>query len=139
MNILSPQWWISSSLSQSCCRLALVCILHNLELKSIIGTMIFSVTNSKCLAQYWLTNRSIVSPTLNVDPTLFVIPCKMFGGIIDLQCCKNCHSPKWIFSPNFNLWWQYFITSCWQEKVESLGQRMNSSITHDNTCSLIHN
>ena len=46
--------------------------------------IIFSVTNSNCLAQY----PRVVSPTLNVNPILFVIPCKFFGG---LQCCNYCH------------------------------------------------
>ena len=44
----------------------------------------------------------LVSPTLNVNPTLFVILCKSKfgrggagrGGLIDLQRCKNCHLPS---------------------------------------------
>ena len=32
-----------------------------------------------------------MSPTLNVNLTLFVIPCKKQLGIIDLQCCNYCH------------------------------------------------
>ena len=43
--------------------------------------MIFSVTNSKCLAQLSV-NCSVVSPTLNVNPTLFVI--QFFWMIVDL-------------------------------------------------------
>ena len=38
-----------------------------------------------------------MSPTLNVDPTLVVIPCTFFGeggGILDLQCCNHCHLPS---------------------------------------------
>ena len=33
----------------------------------------------------------MVSPRLNVNLTLFVIPCKFFMGIIDLQCCNYSH------------------------------------------------
>ena len=43
--------------------------------------MVFSVTNSNHLTQYWIVNRSIVSPTLNVKPTLFVNSCKILGGL----------------------------------------------------------
>ena len=42
-----------------------------------------------------------------------------------------------IFHPNTNHSWQYFITSCWQDKV-GFGQWMNLSIIHDNVCSLLH-
>ena len=45
---------------------------------------------------------------------------------------------KLIFHPNFNYPWQYFITSCWQEKGRGFGQWRNSSIIHNNICSLIH-
>ena len=38
-----------------------------------------------------IVNRDIVSPTLNVNPTLFVIPCVFLGGNIDLQCCSYYH------------------------------------------------
>ena len=37
--------------------------------------MLFRVTNSSCLAQYY---HGVVSPTLNLNPTLFAIPCKCF-------------------------------------------------------------
>jgi hypothetical protein len=40
------------------------------------------------------TNCGIVSPTLNVNPTLFVIPCKIFRRIIDLQDCNYCYLPS---------------------------------------------
>ena len=39
------------------------------------------------------TNCGIVSLTLNVNPTLFVIPYN-FGGIIILECCNSCHLPS---------------------------------------------
>ena len=44
---------------------------------------------------------------------------------------------KWYFIQNSNNPWQYFITSCWQEKVR-FWPMDDSSIIHDNTCSLIH-
>ena len=44
------------------------------------GTLniIFSVTNSNCLGSILSVNRGtgILLPTLNANPTLFVIPCK---------------------------------------------------------------
>jgi hypothetical protein len=48
---------------------------------------IFSVTNSTIL----IVHRGIVSPTLNVKPTLLVIPCIILWGIIDLQCYNYSH------------------------------------------------
>ena len=36
--------------------------------------MIFSVTDSNRHAQHLIVNNGVVSPTLNVNPTLFVIP-----------------------------------------------------------------
>ena len=43
--------------------------------------MIFSIINSYCLAPILIVNGSIVSLTLNVNPTLFVIPCNFLGGL----------------------------------------------------------
>jgi hypothetical protein len=40
-----------------------------------------------------------VSPTLIVNPALFVIPFKFFWGYIDLWCCKNCQLQS-DFHPN---------------------------------------
>ena len=40
--------------------------------------MIFSVTNSNRLGSILIVNRNVVSPTLNVNPTFFDIPCKNF-------------------------------------------------------------
>ena len=37
---------------------------------------------------------------LDVDPTLFVIPCKNIWGIIDLQCCNYYHLTS-VFSFKF--------------------------------------
>jgi hypothetical protein len=64
--------------------------------------IIFSVTNSNCLAHYLIVNYGVVSPTLNVNLTVFVIPCKLFFGIIDLQYCNYCHILRDFFNPNFN-------------------------------------
>ena len=55
-----------------------------------------------------------------------------FWELIGLHCCNYCHLPS-DFPFKFNHPWQYFITSCWQKKVE-----FYSSIIHDNICSLIH-
>ena len=41
--------------------------------------VIFSVTNSNRLAQILVVNCSIVWPTLNVNPTSFVVPCNFWG------------------------------------------------------------
>ena len=56
--------------------------------------LMFSVTNSNHLCSILIVNCGIVLPTLNANPTLFVIPCKYFflGGIIDVQCCNYGHS-----------------------------------------------
>ena len=51
--------------------------------------------------------HSVVSPTLNASPTLFVIPCFysfilfLRGGILDLECCNDRHLPV-NFAPKFN-------------------------------------
>jgi hypothetical protein len=49
--------------------------------------MISSVTNFNCLAQLLIVNCGIVAQTLNVNLTLFVIPCKFWrdSGCIVLQ------------------------------------------------------
>jgi hypothetical protein len=66
-----------------------------------------------------IVNRGIVSPTLNVNPTLFVIPCEMFGGlcVYSVAIVVTYHA---IFHPSFIHPWLYFITSCWQEKIRFL-------------------
>ena len=68
-----------------------------------------------------------------VSPTLFVILVTFLGDYNVAFIITY-----WVIShPNFNNPWQYFITSWWQEKV-GLWQGMNSSVIHDNICSLIH-
>jgi hypothetical protein len=52
-----------------------------------------------------IVNRGILLQTLNVNPTLFVIPCveklgRGEGGIVGLQCCNWCQLPS-EFSPEF--------------------------------------
>ena len=57
-----------------------------------------------------------MSPTLNASPTLFVIPCKVLGGLWIYNVAII--GTVWvIFHSTFNHPWQYIITSCWQEKV----------------------
>ena len=81
-------------------------------------------------------NPSVVSPTLNVNPTLFVIPCNFFGR---LQIYNVAITITYKVHPNFNHPWPYFITSCWHDKRRwDLGQWMNSSIIHDSICKPIH-
>ena len=55
-----------------------------------------------------------MSPTLNVNPTLFVIPCKCFGGFL-VYSIAIIITYSVIVHLIFNQ--QYFITSSWQEKV----------------------
>ena len=75
-----------------------------------------------------------MSPTLNVNPTLFVIPCKFYGDN-RFTMLQLLSLTKRFFYPNLNHPWQYFIRSWSQEKI-GFGQWMNSSIIHDNICSL---
>ena len=83
-----------------------------------------------------------MSPTLNVNPTLFVIPCNFLfffvgGEILDLQCCNYHHLPNdsliQILIIHDNISSQVVEKRRW-----GFGQWMNSSITHDNLCQLIH-
>ena len=57
-----------------------------------------------------IVNRGVVSNTLNVNPTLFVIPCKLFLGIIDYSVAIIV-TYQAIIHPNFNHPSQYCITS----------------------------
>ena len=98
--------------------------------------MIISVTNSICFAQYQL------SPTLNANPTLFVIPCKFFWGagglgIIDLQLLQLLSLMKWFY---VQIWIIHdnISSKVVDKRREGFGQWMNLSIIHDNICSFIH-
>ena len=97
-----------------------------------------SVTNSNHLAQILIVNHGIVSPTPNVNPTLFVNSCNLFDGDYRFTMLQLLVTHQVIFHPHFNHPWQYFITSCWQEEVGFFGQWMSSSIIIDKFCSLIH-
>ena len=71
-----------------------------------------------------------MSPTLHVNPPLFVIPCKFFFGIIDLQYHNYCHtsndvSPK--FQSSMTIYHHKLMTV---EGGRVFGQRMTSSIHH---------
>ena len=63
-----------------------------------------SVTNSSCLAHILIVNCGIVSPTPNVNPTLFVVSREFLGDyrFIVLQLLSLI---KWFFNPNFNHPW----------------------------------
>ena len=50
----------------------------------LVSPILIVLLNTICKLWY------LVSPTLNVNPILFVILCK-FLEFIDLQRCKNCH------------------------------------------------
>ena len=43
--------------------------------------MILSVTNSNQVCTILIVNCSVVSPTFNANPTLFVIPFNFLGGL----------------------------------------------------------
>ena len=51
----------------------------------------------------------VVSPTLHVNLTLFVIRCKTNLGVMDIQWCKCCHLLS-DFHANFDRPWQCFST-----------------------------
>ena len=68
------------------------------------------------LCSILIVNYDIVSPTLNVNPTLFAIPCNYFGGSQIYNVARTViHQVN--FHSNFNHPWQYFITRWWQKKV----------------------
>ena len=95
-------------------------------------TMGFGVTNSNCLAQFLIVNCNVVSPILNVNPTLFVILCKKIWGIIELQCCDYSHLPS-DFHPSFNHPWQHFIKS-WLLNGRWLFNTQHVSCSVNTTC-----
>jgi hypothetical protein len=71
-----------------------------------------------------------VSPTLNVNPTLFVIPRKTLGRLLDLQRCKNCHLPSDFFT-QISIIHDNISSQVVDKRRQSFGQWMNSSIMHD--------
>ena len=86
--------------------------------------------NSNC--KLWYS----VSPTLNVNPTLFVIPCN-FGRFIDLQCCDYCHLPS-----DFSSKFQSSMTIFHHKLLTREGKVLANERTHSSSmtifCSLIH-
>ena len=81
-------------------------------------------------------NRSIVSPTLDVNPTSFVIPCKFFGDnrFIVLQILSLS---KWFFI-QFSIIHDNISLQVVDKRRERFGQWMNSSIIETHIFSLIH-
>ena len=83
-----------------------------------------------------IVNHGIVSPTLDVNPTLFVIPCNFLGvyRFIVLQLLsltKCCFIQISIIHDN--------IPSQVADKRRNyFGQWMNSSIIHDSICKFIY-
>lgn len=71
---------------------------YHVQQQSIDTTLntIFSAINSKLSCSMLIVKRGVVSSTLNVNATLFIIPCKkknLGGGIVDLQYCNYRHLP----------------------------------------------
>ena len=79
---------------------------------------------------------SIVTLTLNVNPTLFVIPCNFLGdyGFPFLQCMSLT---KWFFI-QISTFHMSISSQVADERMWGCGQWMNSSIIYDNICKLIH-
>ena len=84
-------------------------------------------------------NCGIVSPTLNANATLFIIPCIFLGvrRIIDVQCCNYCHLPSH-FSSKFQSSLMTFSSQVTDKRRSGFGPWMKSFIIRDKTCSLIH-
>ena len=76
-------------------------------------------------------------PTLNVNPTLFVIPCKNFGHS-RFTVLQLLSLTKWFCIQISIIHDNISSQVAHKEKVGFLGQWMNSSIIHDTNCSLIH-
>jgi hypothetical protein len=78
----------------------------------------------------------IVSPTLNVNPTLFVVPCKFMGDnrIIVLQSLSLVKQ----FLIQNSIIYDNISSQVGDKRRHGFGQSMNSSIIHDNSCSLFH-
>ena len=74
-----------------------------------------------------------MSPTLNVNPTLFVIPCTNNWMIINLHYCNYSHLPS-NFSSKFN---ENISSKVADKRRKGFGQWMNSSIIHDEIYTLI--
>ena len=60
----------------------------------LMSPILIVLLNTNCKLRYSVTNT-------NVNPTLFLMPCKLLWGITNLQCCNSCHLPS-DFHPNFN-------------------------------------
>ena len=79
-------------------------------------------------------NLVVVSPTLNLNQTLFVIPFKKLG-FIDLQCC-NCYHLPCDFIQNAIIH-DNILSQVASKRRYGFGQRMNPSIILDIICKLI--
>ena len=81
--------------------------------------------------------HSIVLPTLNVKPTLFVIPCEFFtfylwGGRRDRRF--TVLRLPWLTKLTLFHPWQYFHHKLLTREGRVVGQQMNASIIHDSIC-----
>ena len=78
-------------------------------------------------------NCSVVSPTLNVIPTLFVMPCNCYGG-------SQIYNVAVIVTYQMIFQNSIIHDNIFHHKVLTReGKGLNSSIIHDSNCSLIHN
>ena len=64
-----------------------------------------------------IVNRSIVSRTLNANPPLNVIPCKIFRGDCRITMLWLVSLTKWFFIQISIIHDKRLFTSCWQAKV----------------------
>ena len=77
-----------------------------------------------------------MSPTLNVNPTFIVIPCKFLGimGIIDLLYCKNYHLPS-----NFSSIFQSSMTIFIHKLLTREGMVLANKWTHPSSTTIFVN
>ena len=60
-----------------------------------------------------------MSPTLNVNPTLFVIPCKFVGGLWDIKYCNYYHLPS-DFSSKFQSSMTIFVNMFIRKAIQKV-------------------
>ena len=66
-----------------------------------------------------------MSPILNANLTLFVIPCHFYGGITDLQCCNYCHLPS-----DYSSKFQSYMTIFHHKLLTRVGGVLANGCTH---------
>ena len=86
--------------------------------------------NIFCKPQYGVTN-------IKFWPHVIVIPCEFLGGIVELQCCNDCHLPSHLFI-QISIIRDNISSQVVDKRRYGFSQWMNSFIIHDNIWSLIH-